>query len=228
MTADHDVFGNIRRLIGRGATTWLVGRRLRGIWVRGALPAGAVVWAANHHSWWDPFVAAAVLAARRRRMALLLSQTNIDRFPIASWIGGFGAAHLRTGLAALENGDVVVCFPEGELRAPGPVGTLADGAGWLATRGGASLVAAGTRVVIRGQQAPEAYIGLRSVRQPENHGGRALTARLAAELTAEVTSLDELVQQHDPRLPLPGFELVVSGRSSIDERSGPLGIGRRG
>jgi len=39
----------------------MVRHGLRGVSIRGAMPAGPFVWAANHHSWWDPFVAAATI-----------------------------------------------------------------------------------------------------------------------------------------------------------------------
>ena len=39
----------------------MVRRGLRGVWLHGEVPPGPFIWAANHHSWWDPFVAAVLL-----------------------------------------------------------------------------------------------------------------------------------------------------------------------
>jgi 1-acyl-sn-glycerol-3-phosphate acyltransferase len=55
----------------------LVQGGLRGVWVRGTLPPGPFVWAANHHSWWDPFVASAVLTRSGRAAALLMQGGNL-------------------------------------------------------------------------------------------------------------------------------------------------------
>ena len=53
---------------------------LAGVWVRGRLPAGPVIWAANHHSWWDPFIAGELLAGEGRPMVLLADAANISRY----------------------------------------------------------------------------------------------------------------------------------------------------
>jgi hypothetical protein len=46
--------------------------RIAAVWVRGELPASGMLWAANHHSWWDGFEAAAVVREERRPAALLI------------------------------------------------------------------------------------------------------------------------------------------------------------
>jgi len=53
---------------------------LAGVWVRGHLPAGPVVWAANHHSWWDPFIAGELLTGAGLRMVLLADVANMARY----------------------------------------------------------------------------------------------------------------------------------------------------
>ena len=51
------------------AALWLTVRGgLAGVRVHGRLPAGPVVWAANHHSWCDPFIAGTLLTAAGHRM----------------------------------------------------------------------------------------------------------------------------------------------------------------
>lgn len=189
----------------------MVRRELRGVWWRGEPPPGPFVWAANHHSWWDPFVAAALLARLGRTGSLLVQQENLDRYRFARRVGGFGTGEHRRGLAHLAAGRVLVIYPEGELRPAGPLGPLAGGAGWYAGRAGVPLWAAATRVLLRGHQAPEAYVWLLPVDRTDPD---ALGHRLGAGLA----DLDRLIAGTDPRAPLPGFARAVAGRRSWDER----------
>ncbi|QSB13794.1 1-acyl-sn-glycerol-3-phosphate acyltransferase [Natronosporangium hydrolyticum] len=201
---------------------WLVRQSLRGVWWRGDPPAGPFVWAANHHSWWDPFIAAALLERWRRVGCLLLSQTNLERYRFIERLGGFGTGEYRRGLSYLRAGRVLIIFPEGELRPPGPLGRLAGGAGWFAHTAKVPLYAVATRVVVRGQQAPEAYLSLAQVAPPtglaSRDAARELTGRLTTTLTDELAALDAAVASADPRQPLPGFTRAVAGRRSWDER----------
>jgi 1-acyl-sn-glycerol-3-phosphate acyltransferase len=189
---------------------------LRGIWLRGRLPAGPVVWAATHQSWWDPFVGAALAHRLGRRPALLMRQDNLERYRFVRPLGVFGTAEPRRGLALLRAGRVLLVFPEGELGVPGPPGPLADGAAWYARQAPARLCAAAVRVVLRGQQRPEAYVSLVEV---DTDGTRArVGARLAGTLARELADLDSRCAVGDPRAPLPGFRLAVAGRESWDAR----------
>jgi 1-acyl-sn-glycerol-3-phosphate acyltransferase len=199
---------NIVRSAARQACEKLVRRELRGVWLRGDPPEGAFVWAANHHSWWDPFLAAVVLGRLNRPVAVLMDAGSLHRFRVARLLGAFGTGELRRGLDHLRDGRVLVIFPEGELRPPGPLGPLADGAAWYARSAGVPLCAAATRVVLRGHQAPEAYVSLSTVDDED----------LSRSLTAGVGELDKLVAGVDPRRPLPGFSRFVEGRKSWDER----------
>ena len=107
---------------------------LAGVWVRGRLPADPVVWAANHHSWWDPFIAGALLTAAGHRTVLLADVANVDRYRFARRIGVVGTDELRTALAAVRGGATLVVYPEGRLLPAGPPGPLAPGAAWFAAR----------------------------------------------------------------------------------------------
>ncbi len=192
---------------------FLVRRGLRGVWLRGGPPPGPFVWAANHHSWWDPLVAMALLARLGRRYAILVAQDNLDRYRFVRRLGGFGTAEPRRGLAELRHGRVLVIYPEGELRPAGPPGPLADGAAWYARHAPAPLVAAAARVLLRGHQAPEAYVWL----APVPDGPDGLTAALSRRLARQLAALDRLVATCDPRTPLPGFDRVLAGRPSGEE-----------
>lgn len=202
---------------GRSMFRRLVIGGLRGVWVRGDLPSGPHVYAANHHSWWDPFVANAVLHQHGRRAGLVMEQANLAAFRPLRRLAVVGNAEPRAALALLLEGRPLVIFPEGTLRPAGAPGPLADGAAWFSCRAGVQLIAAATRVVLRGQQSGEAYVWLTPV---DTGGTRAeATGRLARTLTDRLDTLDALIATaEDPRLPLDGFEKVLTGRRSWDER----------
>jgi len=194
----------------------MVRRGLRGVWLRGDLPGGPFVWAANHHSWWDPFVADVVLRDAGRRGCLIMLEENRRRFGFVRRLGVFGTNEPRRGLDFLTAGRVLVIYPEGELRPAGPLGPLADGAGWYARRANVPLCAVATRVLLRGQEAPEAYLSIAAV---DGDGPiREVTRRLGGELSRLLSEVDERNGVEDPRAPLPGYRLVLPGRRSHDER----------
>lgn len=205
------VAGALRRSLLR-----MVRRGLRGVWLRGELPAGPFVWAANHHSWWDPFVASALLDRLGRAACLIMLQENLDRYQLVRRLGVFGTTELRRGLVFLGEGRVLVIYPEGELRGAGPPGDLADGASWYARKASVPLCAVATRVAMRGHQAPEAYV---SFAQIDDSGPvNEITCRLATSLTNQLAVMDQATAAGEPRCQLPGYRLVVRGRHSVEER----------
>ncbi len=196
------------RLLDVGLTQ-LVRRGLRGVWVRGELPASAAIWAANHHSWWDGFVAAAVLREQQRPAALLMDGDNLDAFRLVRSVGVISAQRPRLALQVLREGRVLVIFPEGELYSPGPLRTVARGAGWFGRQAPAAVVPVAVRVASRGHQHSEAFVDI----APE-----AGPADLPAALASRLGQLDAALLSADPRRPLPGFRCAVKGRLSWDER----------
>ncbi len=191
----------------------LVRRNLRGIWVRGELPSGAAVWTANHHSWWDYFAAAgAQRAAGHPNVAVLVDAATMRRPGALRMAGVVLTTEVRSALQRLASGAVLVVFPEGALRPAGPVGECRPGARWLADRAGVPLLVVATRVLLRGNQAPEAYLEVSPAtraagRSAGGPGDRA--GRLDAELAGA-----------DPMAALPGFRRVVRGVRSWNERFG--------
>ena len=189
---------------------------LAGVWTRGRLPAGPVVWAANHHSWWDPFIAGELLTGAGLRMVLLADAANVRQYRFARHIGVVGTGELRTALAAARGGAVLVVYPEGRLLPAGPPGPLAPGAAWSAARAPAPLCSVAVRVLVRGGQYPEAYVVFSEVDAagptPE------VTGRLRERLRQDLSDVDRLSAHAEPRQPLPGFSRVVRGRRSWDER----------
>jgi hypothetical protein len=187
----------------------LVRGGVRGVWTRGSLPRGPVVWAANHHSWWDGFAASSVLRAAGRTPALLMDADNLGDYGFLRRAGVIATDQPRAALETLRRDDVLIVFPERELRPAGPLGPLAPGAQWLARQAPATLVAVSLRAVMRGHQSAEIYIDLTTV---------APGAELAAVLADGLARLDADLLDSDPREPLPGFLLAVPGRRSWDER----------
>jgi hypothetical protein len=188
----------------------LVRRNLRGVWVRGELPIGPAVWAANHHSWWDFFAAhAALRATGRSDVGVLMDPVNIASRKVYGWAGVVGADRPRTAVEFLRSGAVIVLFPEGELRTPGPLGPVRPGAEWFARQARTPLVAVATRVVLRGHQAPEAYLDVAPV---------SAAADLSSVLAGRLAILDDTLATSDPALPLPGYRPVFAGVRSWSER----------
>ena len=207
---------DVRRQVMLAALRLTVRGGLAGVWVRGRLPAGPVIWAANHHSWWDPFIAGELLAGAGRRMALLADAANVRRYGFARHVGAVGTDELRAALAAVRGGAVLVVYPEGRLLPPGHPGPLAAGAAWCASRAPARLCSVAVRVLLRGGQYPEAYVVFSEV----GVDGRSaeVTERLRERLREDLVDVDRLGAQADSRQPLPGFTRAVRGRRSWDER----------
>jgi 1-acyl-sn-glycerol-3-phosphate acyltransferase len=198
----------------------LVRHGLRGVWLRGQLPPGGCLWAANHHSWWDGFLAAAVLRRQRRPAALLMDGANLSDYRFFAGLGVISTDRPRQALHSLRQGRVLVIYPEAELRPVGRLGELAPGAAWLARRAPAPLVPVAVRVAARGHQYCEALIDIGPPCPPD---------RLASELAERLAGLDAALAEADPREPLPEYSRVVAGRRSWDERIDhwSAAIGRR-
>ncbi len=205
-----------RRVALLAALRLTVRRGLAGVWVRGRIPPGAVVLAANHYSWWDPFVCLELAAQQRRGAALLMDAGNLRRYRFARHIGAIGTDEPRAGLPVLRDGAVLVLYPEAGLRPAGASVPLAAGAAWFAQRAPARLCSAAVRVLLRGGQFSEAYVVLSDV---DATGTReAVTRRLHHQLRHDLEELDRLNAATDPREHLPGLCRVVRGRRGWDER----------
>ena len=133
---------DVARVIARPWVRLLYGPRCIGA---EKVPAPAIV-AANHFSNLDPFVVALCLPARVRfmgkaelfesRLAGVLPR--LGAFPVLRGQGDeetFDTAH-----AVLEQGDVLVMFPEGSRSAPGELRDPKPGVGRLALESGVPVV----------------------------------------------------------------------------------------
>lgn len=191
----------------------MVRSNLRSVSVRGQLPPAPVIWAGNHHSWWDAFVASTVLRSEDHPLTLVMDAENLKSFGFLKPLRLVPSDRPRQGLQALREGRTLIILPEGELLGPGPMRPLRRGAGWFAEHTGTPLMPVSLRVVFRGHQHAEALVDL---------GVPVAPADLAEAMSTQLTALDELIATADPREPLAGFRQVLSGRRSVDERISQL------
>lgn len=207
-----------------GLFRWLFRRTvrggLRGVWLRGALPQGGAVLAANHHSWWDAYVLPVLLFGQPQGFGVVMGEARLSEFGFFRELGGISASRPRLALAALKRGETLLIFPEGELRSPGGLGPLNEGAAWLARKAGVPLVPVAIRVVLRGQEFPEAYLEVGPPLPPE-------TERLSQALQEMLADLDRGLRTAPAEEPLPGFRPVLKGRLSTHERMAGWGAALR-
>lgn len=185
----------------------LVRLSLRGVWVRGEIPAGPVVWAMNHHHWWDAFASGSVLRTAGHRPTVLVSDKNLASFGLLNWIDAVPAAAPERGVEALRAGRALIIMPEGGMFPPGPLAPLRGGAGRIARQADVPLLPVALRVVMRGSQYAEAFIDIGRAVEPHE---------LEPTLRGSLAAMDEALAVTNPKEPLPGYRQVVEGRGSVD------------
>lgn len=191
-------------------------RRFRGVWRLGPhadLPPGGVLLAPNHHSWWDAYLVWLAVQRLGREALALMDERQLDRFPFFRRVGAISDTELRTALRGLDEGKVLIVFPEGELRPPGVVGPLRPGAAFLARRAGVPLVPLAIRVALRGAPWPEAYLSIGDPLPPGTTGD-ALRRRLDELLGKVDTALREAHPEDVPH----DAVLWLGGRGGTRER----------
>jgi 1-acyl-sn-glycerol-3-phosphate acyltransferase len=191
-----------------------VAKGLQGVWVRGVMPAGGAIIAASHQSWWDGYVLYDLCSRVGQGYTVLMTARQLANFPFLRRLGAVADSEVRPALRAAKKGHWVVVFAEGALRPAGRLGPLQPGAGWLAKSAGVPLVPVALRVVMRGQQQPEAYLRF----------GQAVGAdELPEALAHELAVLDAELQVSDPEQPLAGYLCMSRPKGSQNERLAGLG-----
>jgi 1-acyl-sn-glycerol-3-phosphate acyltransferase len=197
----------VRRALRRG---------LHGVWARGdwgALAQGGVL-VANHHSWWDLYLIFLIKLHLGLPLSAIMARAQLDRFPFFRRHGALDETEVRTALRRLKAGEVLLVFPEGELRPAGGLGPIRPGARWLAERAGVPLIPLALRVLMRGAQHPEAYlsVGPPLAHDPDGDGGEGA-------LSALLLQLDRDLAGGDPERPHPAFERWLAGAQRGDRRA---------
>ena len=198
-------------------------RDLHGVYVKGrwdALPPGGALLAANHHSWWDLYLAWFIGQKLRRPLSGLMLPETLGQFPFFRKLGAVPTTELREALRRLRRGELLIVFPEGELRPAGHVGALQPGLGFLAARAGVPVYPVAIRAVMRGAQRPEVFIVL---------GDAVAPAEVAGTLNALLAGLGRELAHADPEKLLPGFVCWRGGAASTNEQAAWVGklLGRR-
>ena len=188
---------------------------LRGVYLQGEIPAGPFVLAMNHHSFFDGHLVWFLVKKRRGEpVSLLVARENLEAFPVLKLLGALAASRVREALRRARRGEWVALFPEADLRYPGPLGPIRRGAAWLAGRAGCPILPVAVRVVLRGYEAPEAFVSVGPPLPPDGDLETALKSLLAR--------LDETLERTHPRAVPEGFREALGGRRSLEERVRPL------
>lgn len=188
---------------------------LQGVWVRGDTNAlqhtRPLLVAANHHSWWDGY---AIWLLRERLGSptkIMMADWQLERFSFFRHQGIISQRELRRALRYISAGEVLVIFPEGELRHAGSVGDVAEGMAFLAKHTHAQVLPLALRTVLRGGQYPEMYVDI---------GTPTDAAYWHAAINAQLAALDACIANSDPETPIAGFSRWMGGRSSFHEQVG--------
>lgn len=138
------------------------------------IPAsGPVILAINHISNLDPVVAGAwITPALRRRRIHWLGKRELFDWPVFGWLAAHGGVHpvnrdaadveaFRLATRILEQGYVLLAFPEGTRSPTGELQEAKDGLAMLALRTGAAIVPIGVNnsdaVWKKGQKLPSPF-----------------------------------------------------------------------
>lgn len=198
------------RVVFRALFRHTVQRGLRGVWVQGDLPGQVCVLAGNHHSWWDGYLLPVLFWEARKPFKIVVGERRLQEFSFFQYLDTISASKPREALHKLKHGEVLIVFPEGELRAPGSMGVLSKGTVWFAEKAGVPIVPVASRVVLRGHESAEAYLVFAEPIEPD-------LDLLYQRLDRMLADLDNQIRTVPAETALPGFKLMIAGRKSTHE-----------
>ena len=239
--ADPPIEGSVTPLIRFIA--WggrVVGSSVARLRIEGAIDdiprTGPVILVANHASNADPVVIGSWLTPRLGRRIHWLGKRELFDWPVVGWAAARGGVHpvertgadldaFRLALRILEEGHVLMVFPEGTRSRDGALGHAKDGVAMLALRTGAPIVPIGMvdtdRFWPRGRKVPKPgrRIAMRvgspfrvADELPANLDRRAAKSAATALIMARIASLLPLRQRGSHATePEPVREPVGSG-----------------
>jgi cytidylate kinase len=141
------------RLVAWGGR--VVARSMSRLTIEGSIDAipreGPVILAANHASNADPVVIGSFLTPRLGRRIHWLGKRELFEWPVVGWVAAHGGVHpvdrstadleaFRLARRILDEGHVLMVFPEGTRSPDGALQAAKDGVAMLALRTGAPIV----------------------------------------------------------------------------------------
>jgi 1-acyl-sn-glycerol-3-phosphate acyltransferase len=210
--------GWIGRLVG-GMIRRSVRRHFRGLyWNPPKHLPGRVIFACNHHNWFDGYVMFHVVQALHRPSLDWIQE--FDAFPLFSKVGGMPfpkddparrAATIRRTLRLMQReGRSLVIFPEGVLHAPPEVLPLGEALARVARSSNTPVVPTALVYEFALHQRPEAFIHFGSPREPDQRD-------LANMVRQDLVSLIHETQTRARERP-ESFETLAKGTLDVNER----------
>ena len=201
----------LRATIGRDLR-----RSLSGFWVRGTLPAGGAVLAANHGSWWDGYLLLHLGWEFGHPARIMMNAPELGRFPFLQRIGCTPPERRRELARAAQAGEWVMIFPEGALQPPSSLlAPLQPGAAWLARSASTPakpvpLIPVALRVLLRADRTPAAFARFGAPCAPDD---------LSAALGRELAELDADLQAADLYRPPEGYLALWRGQGAQQQQT---------
>jgi 1-acyl-sn-glycerol-3-phosphate acyltransferase len=213
---------------------WGVWSHFDRVWLKlaGPLPHpadGPLIAYPNHPSWWDGymcFLLNRLLLCERFEGYLMMEEPELRRYRFFTWAGCFSVdrhdarsaarsvAYISRLLGERRDRSLYI-FPQGEITPNDRRPIVAyPGVAHIARRAGsATLWPIALRYEFRGEQRPEAFIRAGPAhRPPAGADTRALTAEVAARLTAAVDALRDEVAAGQ----LGDYEVLLHGRAGVN------------
>ncbi len=192
---------------------------LHAVWQRGAwesLPKTAVIFAANHPSWWDFYLFWFIKKKLQRPMNGMMREDTLETFPFFRSLGVISRSEVREALRGLKRGESLQIFPQGEMH-QGGITNIREGVAFLAEKSAVPIYPVALRLVVRGAQQPEAFVVLG---EPLHFSGTRseFLERLKKSMDGLLEKIDETVVTTPPEANPEGFSNWLPEKKRFDKR----------